>query len=150
MRQVVIVGRAGLAALVALALSAAVGCVKAPTSPSTIPAYSQVDLAVGTGDEAVSGNVLTVHYTGWLYDPTKTDSKGLQFGTSRGGEAFALTLGVGAVIEGWEKGLLGMKAGGIRRLVIPPSLAYGTVRNGPIPGNAALVFEIEVLTIETE
>jgi FKBP-type peptidyl-prolyl cis-trans isomerase FkpA len=142
--------RTGLAALVVLALGAAAGCVKPPAAPSSFPAFSQQDLVIGQGDGAVAGNVLTVHYTGWLYDPTKSDLKGPQFGTSRGGEPFALTIGVAAVIDGWDQGILGMKVGGIRRLVVPPALAYGSVRNGPIPPYSALVFEVEVLTIETE
>jgi FKBP-type peptidyl-prolyl cis-trans isomerase FkpA len=142
--------RTGLAALVVLAVGAAAGCVKPPAAPSAFPAFSQQDLVAGEGEGAVAGNILTVHYTGWLYDATKSDFKGPQFGTSLNGEPFALTLGVAAVIDGWDQGLVGMKVGGVRRLVVPPSLAYGAVRNGPIPPYAALVFEIKLLTIETE
>lgn len=122
-------------------------CGDSPTSPSSAPAFSQTDLRAGTGDEAAEGKVVTVNYTGWLYDPSRPDDKGAQFDTSAGRDAFSFTLGIGQVIAGWDQGLPGMKVGGLRRLVIPPSLAYGSVRNGPIPPNAALVFEIELLAV---
>jgi FKBP-type peptidyl-prolyl cis-trans isomerase FkpA len=124
------------------------GCNSSPTSPSAGATFSQTDLVVGTGAEAASGKALTVHYTGWLYDASSADKKGLQFETSRGGDPFKFLLGVGSVIEGWDRGLPGTKTGGLRRLIIPPSLAYGSTRNGPIPPDAALVFEIELLAVE--
>jgi FKBP-type peptidyl-prolyl cis-trans isomerase FkpA len=102
----------------------------------------------GTRTAAATGKVLTVNYTGWLYDAAKTDGKGLQFETSVGGTPFTFTLGLGQVIAGWDQGLPGMKVGGLRRLVIPPSLAYGAVRNGPIPPHASLVFEIELIDVQ--
>lgn len=124
-----------------------VACSDTPTSPSSSPAYSQTDLTTGTGAEAASGRVVTVNYTGWLYDESRPEQKGAQFDTSIGREPFAFTLGIGQVIAGWDRGVPGMRVGGKRRLVIPPSLAYGMFRNGPIPPNAALVFEIELLTV---
>ena len=90
---------------------------------------------------------MTVNYTGWLYDATKPDSKGPQFGTS-GDTPFSFSINNGEVIPGWDQGVLGMKVGGLRRLIIPPSLAYGAARNGPIPPNATLVFEIELLSVQ--
>jgi FKBP-type peptidyl-prolyl cis-trans isomerase len=125
---------------------AAAGCDGTPTQPA--PAFAQTDLRLGSGDEAASGDTLTVHYTGWLYDGTKPDQKGLQFETNVGGTPFVFVLGVGQVIAGWEQGLPGIQAGGIRRLVIPPALAYGTIRRGTIPPNSTLIFEIEVTAIE--
>lgn len=125
--------------------AAAAGCGSSPTTPSSSAPFSQTDVRAGTGTDAAAGKVLTVHYTGWLYDASKTDGKGLQFETSVGGTPFTFTLGFGQVIAGWEQGLPGMKVGGLRRLVIPPSLAYGAVRNGPIPPYASLVFEIELI-----
>ena len=119
----------------------------APTSPSGPPAFTQTDVRAGTGDEAVTGRVVTVNYTGWLYDPSRPEDKGAQFDTSVGREPFTFTLGIGQVIEGWDRGLPGMRAGGLRRLVVPPSLAYGQFRNGPIPPNASLVFEIELVSV---
>lgn len=123
-------------------------CSNSPTTPSSSAPYSQVDLLAGTGTEAASGNTLTVNYTGWLYDPTKPDNKGLQFDSSIGREAFVFVLGTQSVITGWDKGLVGMKIGGIRRLVIPPSLGYGNIRNNSIPPYATLVFEIELLDVQ--
>jgi FKBP-type peptidyl-prolyl cis-trans isomerase FkpA len=136
----------------ALALTMIVAAVAAcgddsPTSPSAPPAFTQEDLRVGTGDEAVTGRVVSVNYTGWLYDPERPEEKGAQFDTSIGRQPFAFTLGIGQVINGWDRGVPGMRVGGLRRLVVPPSLAYGQFRNGPIPPNASLVFEIELLEI---
>jgi FKBP-type peptidyl-prolyl cis-trans isomerase FkpA len=127
---------------------AAAGCNTSSTGPSSTAPFSQVDLRLGAGTEAVAGKVLTVQYTGWLYDPTKTDSKGLQFDTSAGSTGFPFTLGAQDVIAGWDQGLAGMKVGGIRKLVIPPSLAYGGVRNQSIPPSATLVFEVELLDVK--
>ena len=129
-----------------IVLAAAAGCGSSPTSPSSAP-FSKTDLRVGTGTDAAAGGVITVNYTGWLYDPSKTDGKGPQFDTSVGGTPFSFTLGFGQVITGWDQGLPGMKVGGLRRLVIPPSLAYGAVRNGPIPPNATLVFDVELVSV---
>ena len=129
-------------------LVAAAGCGESPTTPSTAP-YKQTDVRVGTGTEATSGTLVTVIYTGWLYDAARLDGKGLQFDTSVGGDPFAFTLGVGQVISGWDQGISGMKIGGLRRLVIPPSLAYGPVRFGPIPPDATLIFDIELTDVQT-
>ena len=127
------------ALLCAAALS---GCSHDTTGPSSTQPYSVVDLTPGTGTAAAANLNLTVDYTGWLYDPTKADSKGLVFDTTIGKTPFTFTLGVGQVIAGWDQGLVGMKVGGVRRLVIPPSLGYGTVRNNSIPAYATLLFEI--------
>ena len=126
------------------------GCQEAPTSPSNNAPFSQVDVREGTGDAAVSGDVLSVHYTGWFYNASRPDQKGPQFDSSIGGTAFEFSLGFGEVISGWDTGLIGMKVGGLRRLVIPPSLAYGGSRNGSIPPNATLLFEIELLGIASD
>ena len=136
---------AGIALLWALN----VGCSgDSVTSPSGSAPFGRTDLRVGTGADAITGSVITVHYTGWLYHQSQPDQKGLQFETSLGGTPFSLLLGAGQVIPGWDQGLVGMKAGGLRRLVIPPSLAYGAVRNGSIPPNATLVFEVELVAVQ--
>jgi len=134
--------RAACTLLVALA-----ACADGPTLPSSSAPFSQLDLRLGTGIEATAGKVLSVNYTGWLYDPTKTDLKGLQFDSSVGLEPLKFTLGTGSVIEGFDRGAAGMKVGGIRRIVIPPSLGYGPSRNNSIPAGATLLFEVELLDV---
>ena len=100
------------------------------------------DLVAGTGATAQAGQRVTVHYTGWLADGTMFDSNVDQ------GTPFSFKLATGAVITGWDLGLLGMKVGGTRRLIIPPSLGYGRGGFPPgIPGNAILVFDIELLDV---
>ena len=108
-----------------------------PTNPSGLE-YD--DLAVGTGDEAVAGRTVSVHYTGWLTDGTKFDS------SKDRGQPFRFSLGGGQVIKGWDEGVQGMKVGGIRKLTIPSDLGYGPRgAGGVIPPNATLVFEVELL-----
>ena len=124
-------------------------CGEAPTTPSQFAPFSQTDIRLGTGSEAAATNTLTVNYTLWLYDATATANKGTQIETSIGGTPLTFVLGSGAVIKGWDQGLPGMRVGGIRRLVIPPSLAYGQSRKGIIPENATLLFDIELLDVTT-
>ena len=100
------------------------------------------DTKVGTGDEAVAGKGVSVHYTGWLTDGTKFDS------SKDRGTPFSFTIGSGQVIKGWDQGVTGMKVGGIRKLTIPPELGYGARgAGGVIPPNATLVFEVELLGV---
>ena len=99
------------------------------------------DVTPGTGAAAADGESLTVQYTGWLSDGTVFDSS-----RSAGRQPFTFTLGQGSVIKGWDEGLVGMKVGGKRRLVIPPSLGYGAQATGCIPANATLVFDVELLS----
>lgn len=99
------------------------------------------DDSVGVGDSVVVGSNVVVHYTGWFPD-------GTVFDTSReSGSPFGFQVGRGEVIEAWEEGLLGMKVGGRRKLVVPPALGYGESGFGSIPSNAVLVFEIELLEL---
>ncbi|MHB9026356.1 MAG: FKBP-type peptidyl-prolyl cis-trans isomerase [Armatimonadota bacterium] len=102
------------------------------------------DLKIGAGAEAVAGKTVTVHYTGWLTDGTKFDSS-----VDRG-KPFSFPLGAGRVISGWDKGVAGMKVGGKRKLTIPPEMGYGAsgTPGGPIPPNATLVFEVELLGVK--
>ena len=124
----------------------------APTAPiaPAKPAYTRTDLQVGTGREAQKGKRLSVHYTGWLYDPAQPDMKGRMFDSSRDRGPFDFVLGAGQVIPGWDQGFDGMKIGGRRRLIIPPALAYGVdgAGNGIIPPNATLIFEMELLDVQ--
>ena len=121
-----------------------------PTSPTLLPyaPFSQTDLRVGGGAEATVGSRLTVQYTGWLYDPNQLEQKGQQFDSSAGRDPFAFTLGAGQVIRGWDQGTVGMRVGGQRRLILPPDLGYGSSGSGPIPPNATLVFDIELLDVQ--
>ena len=137
----------GLAATTVLGLAA--GCSNSPTTPSTYAPYSQVDLRLGSGTEAASGTVVTVNYTGFLYDPTQPDGKGLVFDTSLTSTPLIFTLGIGSVIQGFDRGVTGMKVGGARRIVIPPSLGYGASRNNSIPPYATLVFDIDLIDVTT-
>lgn len=129
------------------ALTAFGGCSNSPTNPSAVP-FSQADLRAGSGAEATSGKVLTVNYTGWLYDASKPDQKGLLIDTSVGGTPLSFTLGAGQVIPGWDQGLVGLRVGGVRKLVIPSSLAYGSIRRSTIPPYATLIFEVELLDVQ--
>ena len=101
------------------------------------------DMEVGTGIEAANGDRVTVHYTGWLIDGTKFDS------SIDRGQPFVFSLGAGQVIQGWDRGVRGMQVGGVRKLTIPPELAYGDrpVGGGLIPANSTLVFEVKLLEI---
>jgi FKBP-type peptidyl-prolyl cis-trans isomerase FkpA len=121
----------------------------APSAPSK-PAYTRTDLQVGSGREAQKGRKLSVHYTGWLYDNTRRDMKGRMFDSSRDRGPFSFQLGAGQVIPGWDQGFDGMKIGGRRRLIIPPSLGYGVdgAGGGIIPPNATLLFEMELLDVQ--
>jgi FKBP-type peptidyl-prolyl cis-trans isomerase FkpA len=126
----------------------AAACGSSPVGPTPSAPYSQTDVVAGEGAAAALGNSVTVNYTGWLYDPSKTNLKGLEFDSSAGKEAFTFFLGLGQVISGFDQGVVGMQVGGVRRLVIPPSLGYGTARNGPIPPSATLVFEIQLVSVQ--
>lgn len=131
------------------ALLIASACGSSETSPSVgvNVAFSATDITVGSGATATAGRSVSVNYTGWLYDASKTDNKGTQFDSSTGRGVFTFVLGAGQVIAGWDQGVVGMKAGGKRRLIIPPSLGYGAAGVGPIPGNATLVFDIDLILV---
>lgn len=114
----------------------------APPADTQFSGFNVEVLQDGEGEGTKQGDTLTVHYVGTLEDGTKFDS------SRDRGEPFEVKLGAGQVIPGWELGLLGMKKGEVRRIVIPPALAYGEQGVGPIPPNATLVFEVELLEIK--
>ncbi len=118
------------------------------TGSETMP-LQKIDLSPGTGAEIKSGQAALVHYTGWLFDAATPENKGKQFDSSVGGEPFEFQLGAGHVISGWDQGVVGMKVGGKRRLVIPPDMGYGArgAGNGLIPPGATLVFDVELVEI---
>jgi FKBP-type peptidyl-prolyl cis-trans isomerase FkpA len=125
----------------------AAGPASAPPPPAS---FAQTDLTAGTGTQAGKGAHVTVKYTGWIYDASKPDNKGAKFDTSDDHGPLTFTLGVGEVIPGWDQGFDGMRVGGKRRLVIPPNLGYGAegTPGGPIPPNAGLVFEMELVDVK--
>jgi FKBP-type peptidyl-prolyl cis-trans isomerase FkpA len=147
----------------ALILLAPAACNKAPSPESSLPTQYRVekyyaqdlgvnldsmtmlkdglyvkDMVVGDGPRADSGDIVYVQYTGWLPSGTKFDS------SRDTGKPFSVAIGYGRVIKGWDQGVVGMHVGGRRLLVIPPGLAYGMRRRGPIPANSTLVFDIEL------
>ena len=107
----------------------------------------KTDVKVGTGEEAEIGKTVNVHYTGWLYDENAPDKKGKKFDSSYDRkEPFSFMLGAGRVIKGWDKGVQGMKVGGQRTLIIPPSMAYGAKgAGGVIPPDTTLIFDVELI-----
>lgn len=111
----------------------------------------KIDTVVGTGAEAAAGKIAVVHYTGWLYDPASSDKKGRQFDSSLNRHApFSFPIGAGRVIRGWDEGVVGMRIGGRRTLVIPPQMGYGSrgAGGGVIPPDATLLFEVELLDLK--
>jgi FKBP-type peptidyl-prolyl cis-trans isomerase len=138
-----------------LALAGVIGLAGCGTGTEPGPAPPGVDrmeiieLVAGNGTEAVAGRKVTVHYSGWLYDPAQPEAKGKPFDSSReSGRPFSFALGAGQVIAGWDQGVQGMKVGGQRRLVIPHELAYGERgAGGVIPPRATLVFDVELLEV---
>lgn len=122
----------------------------AKTESATMNELVKTDVKVGDGAEATPGEIVSVHYTGWLYDPNAADKHGTKFDSSRDrGQPFEFPLGGGRVIQGWDQGVAGMKVGGQRTLIIPASLGYGARgAGGVIPPNATLVFDVELLGVQ--
>lgn len=117
-------------------------CKSGDSTPKPIPPSLKIeDIKIGTGAEAKFGKNITVHYVGTLTDGTKFDS------SRDRNSSFKFTLGKGEVIKGWDEGVNGMRIGDIRKLVIPPQLAYGDRKRAKIPANSTLIFEVELLNI---
>lgn len=141
------------AAVLAVALAAAASaCSDATSSDTSGPpplvgdtitsasGLKYIDAAVGAGAAAHTGQTVAVHYSGWLTD-------GTLFDTSRNGSPYSFVLGGGTVIKGWDEGIVGMRVGGRRRLIIPPGLGYGSTGAGVIPPNATLIFDVELRSV---
>jgi FKBP-type peptidyl-prolyl cis-trans isomerase FkpA len=120
-----------------------------PYTGGDVADLQRIDVTPGEGDAAATGDVVSVHYTGWLYDQNAPDKRGAKFDSSRDrGQPFVFPLGSGRVIRGWDEGVMGMRRGGKRELHIPAFLGYGADGAGKvIPPGASLVFEIELLDI---
>lgn len=117
------------------------------TAPAAAVNFQKIDTKAGTGKDAVAGATAVVHYTGWIYEPASPAQHGAQFDSSVGREPFSFPLGGGQVIKGWDEGVQGMKVGGKRTLIIPASMGYGDNGAGPIPPNANLIFDVELLDV---
>ena len=130
-----------------LLTAALTGCADSPTAPSAYAPFSTQDLRVGTGAVVASGNEVSVNYNVWLYKAGAPDNKGALLESNYGTDPFEFTVGAGSVITGLEEGMLGMQEGGLRRMVLPPSMAYGPIRSGKIPPDATIIFEVDVLTV---
>ena len=130
-----------LAGAALIAMTAAANAAETVTLPSGLKYQDEV---VGTGPEPKTGQQVTVHYTGWLYDKGQ---KGKKFDSSRDrGQPFSFQIGAGQVIRGWDEGVATMKAGGKRTLIIPPEMGYGARgAGGIIPPNATLLFDVELI-----
>ena len=110
---------------------------------------TKIDTKIGAGKEAILGKMVSVHYTGWLFDKSTSDNKGKKFDSSRDRSGnFTFPLGAGRVIKGWDQGVQGMKVGGQRTLIIPSSMGYGTRGAGIIPPNATLIFDVELMGVQ--
>ncbi len=139
--------------IAALASLGAAGC-SSPAPPAAptagVDALVVTDLEAGTGAAVTRGQRAVVEYTGWLYDAAAADHKGRKFDSSLdAGQPFGFVVGAGNVIKGWDQGVEGMRVGGSRRLVIPPSLAYGDAgAGGVIPPGATLVFDVHLVSAQ--
>jgi FKBP-type peptidyl-prolyl cis-trans isomerase len=149
----VILTVAGLAATPGVPAQPAPPSTTAPVfskSDANVTELKKIDVKQGTGAEAQSGKAVLVHYTGWLLDPSAPENKGRKFDSSLvRGLPFGFMLGAGRVIKGWDEGVVGMKVGGKRTLIIPPSLGYGERgAGGVIPPNATLIFDVELIEVK--
>ena len=135
----------GFVFLIGVLASACGGSDSIPTAPSSNQPFSITELRLGTGTEATTGRNVTVNYSGWVWDSLGPDNKGSRFDAG----SFSVTL-PGNVIPGFSQGITGMKVGGMRRVVIPPNLAYGNSppANSIIRANETLIFEIELLSVQ--
>ena len=152
-KTIVIAGAALLALCAAGAIAVAADQPKEKTTmtalPKTVNDLMKIDQRVGDGTEAIPPIEVTVHYTGWLYDPSKPEGHGSKFDSSVDrGEPFRFYLGGGQVIRGWDEGVAGMKVGGKRTLIIPAHMGYGSRgAGGVIPPYATLIFDVELLGV---
>ena len=129
-------------------IAPAIAVVAAASVPVVLPGGTRAtDVKIGTGMQATPGQMVAVHYTGWLW---QDGMKGKKFDSSLDrGQPFVFQLGIGQVILGWDEGVAGMKVGGKRTLIVPPAAGYGEAGAGAdIPPNSTLLFEVELLAVQ--
>lgn len=154
MKKSTLAAISGIAALVAAAAGynaiADTTVKEKPAMKQTINDLEKIDQKIGESKEAFPGTNVKVHYTGWLYDPSKPDGHGSKFDSSLDrGDPFMFFLGGGQVIRGWDEGVAGMKIGGKRTLIIPSHMGYGSRgAGGVIPPYATLIFDVELLEVQ--
>lgn len=140
--------RSLLALILALAVTACGGSDSNPNKPTPTPQGPAnlviEDVTVGTGAEATGGRLLTVNYILYLYDPAGSGGRGQQL---EGPASYQFRQGTNAVIPGFELGTASMLVGGVRRITIPPTLAYGASGQGSIPGNSWIVFDVQLVAV---
>lgn len=143
---------AGLALTLGVLLLAACSPASVPAVNGSVAELQRIDLIAGTGTVAASGDEVSVHYTGWLYDETAPQQRGAKFDSSHErGTPITFLLGAGRVIRGWDDGVAGMRIGGKRVLLIPAALGYGRRgAGGDIPPDASLVFEVELMDVRKQ
>jgi FKBP-type peptidyl-prolyl cis-trans isomerase len=139
-----------LALLFAISIFSTTACSEQTSSSeenSKVTDLIKTDIKLGSGAVAAAGHLVSVHYTGWLYDEAAAEHKGKKFDSSRDrNDPFEFHLGAGQVIKGWDAGVEGMKVGGQRMLIIPAEMGYGARgAGGVIPPNATLIFDVELL-----
>lgn len=137
--------------LLGLTMSLTVSACKRADAPQSAAApavaFQKIDTVTGTGKEATAGATAVVNYTGWLYEPNAQLQRGAEFDSSKGRSPFSFQVGGCQVIKGWDEGIQGMKVGGKRTLIVPANMGYGDSGAGPIPPNATLIFEVELLEV---
>lgn len=149
MKRINLLSRAALLAAIVFSTIACSEKAAIKMESSSMSNLIKTDVKLGDGAEAKSGQAVTVHYTGWLYDAAAAEHKGKKFDSSRDrNDPFIFQLGVGQVIKGWDQGVEGMKVGGQRTLIIPAEMGYGARgAGGAIPPNATLLFDVELLGV---
>jgi FKBP-type peptidyl-prolyl cis-trans isomerase FkpA len=148
MKRTVLSLAAGLVLALSSVPSLSQATVQAQAKPAAGKSLKIIDTVIGKGKPATPGATVTIHYSGWLYSPKADKQHGEAFDSSVGGAPFTFQLGAGKVIKGMDDGVAGMSVGGKRTLVIPAELAYGARGAGPIPPNANLIFDIELLDVK--
>lgn len=108
----------------------------------------KIDTKPGAGRQAMKGDTVSIHYTGWIYAPKSGNLRSAQFETSTDGAPVSFKLGAGTVIKGWDEGIRGMKVGGKRTLVVPARMGFGKEGMGPVPPTANLIFDIELMDVK--